>query len=95
MGDYNINLLNYNTHPATANFLDELSANNFLPYIIHPTRHTVSSSTIIDNIFSNVVDTRTESGNILTQITNHFPQIMLMRNIISIKPKNISPTIKI
>ena len=39
-----------------------------------------NSSTIIDNIFANVCDQETVSGNILTQITDHFPQFLIVKN---------------
>ena len=35
--------------------------------------------TIIDNIFSNVCNVDTKSGNILTQIADHFPQFLIVR----------------
>ena len=33
LGDFNINLLNYNFHNLTNEFLDCLASNSFLPYI--------------------------------------------------------------
>ena len=56
MGDYNINLLNYDLHTATAEFTDMMYANSFVPLINRPTRITESSATLIDNIFSNDLD---------------------------------------
>ena len=52
-----------------------------LPHILHPTRVTDHSATIIDNIFSNNVESDTVSGNILSQITDHFPQFLIIKNI--------------
>ena len=49
-----------------------------LPHILHPTRITDHSSTIINNIFTNNTDYETISGNILTLITDHFPQFKKM-----------------
>ena len=37
LGDFNINLLNYNCHQPTNDFLDSLASNSFIPYILHPT----------------------------------------------------------
>ena len=34
LGGFNINLLNYNVHNPTNEFLDSLAANSFLPYIL-------------------------------------------------------------
>ena len=53
MGDYNINLLNYDVHNNTAEFTDMMYANSFIPLVTRPTRITQSSATLIDNIFTN------------------------------------------
>ena len=55
LGDFNINLLNYNEHQPTNEFLDSLASNSIIPYILQPTRVTSHSKTLIDNIFSNVL----------------------------------------
>ena len=55
LGDFSIDLLNYNDHQPTNEFLDSLASNSFLPYILQPTRLTSHSKTLIDNIFSNVI----------------------------------------
>ena len=60
-----------------------LLSQHYLPYIIHPTRVSDHSSTIIDNIFSNVCNLDTKSGNILTQIADHLPQFLIVRKTIS------------
>ena len=56
LGDFNVNLLSYNEHNQTNEFLDSLASNSFIPLILQPDRITSHSNTIIDNIFSNVVD---------------------------------------
>ena len=40
MGDFNLNLLNYESHPETNDFLNTMSANFLFPYILQPTRIT-------------------------------------------------------
>ena len=55
LGDFNINLLNYNDHQPTNEFLDSLASNSFIPYILQPTRITSHSKTLTDNIFSNII----------------------------------------
>ena len=52
-----------------------------LPYVLHPTRVTGHSSIVIDNIFSNITDFDTKSGNILCDISDHFPQILIVDRI--------------
>ena len=47
LGDFNINLLNYETDRQTALFLDNMHSNSFTPYITLPTRITPRSKTLI------------------------------------------------
>ena len=54
-GAYNVNLLNYNEHKQTNEFLDSLASNSFIPLIVQPTRITSHSNTLIDYIFTNVI----------------------------------------
>ena len=54
MGDFNINLLNYNSK-NTANFLDTIFFYSYLPFINTPTRVTGHSKTLID-ITSFIID---------------------------------------
>lgn len=89
LGDFNINLLNYNSSTPITNYVNFLFSKQFLPYIIHPSRVSAHSSTLIDNIFSNIRDNDTVSGNILTQITDHFPQFLIVKHA-GINYKNIS-----
>ena len=51
MGDFNINLLNFETHTDT--FMNTLGSYCFHPQILQPTRITDHSATLIDNIFIN------------------------------------------
>ena len=83
LGDFNINLLNYNDHQPTNDFLDSLASNSFIPYILHPTRITSHSKTLIDNIFSNYISHEIISGNITATISDHLPQFSFVRNMLS------------
>ena len=38
LGDFNINLLNYNEHQPTNELLDSLAPNSIIPYILQPTK---------------------------------------------------------
>ena len=51
LGDFNVNLLNYNNHNPPNEFLDSLASNSFLPYILQPTKLTSHSKILMDNIF--------------------------------------------
>ena len=50
IGDFNINLVNYDSHPETNDFINLMVSHYLLPHIFHPTRVTDHSATIIDNI---------------------------------------------
>ena len=52
LGDFNIDLFKYDSHTSINKFLDSLSSNVVLIYILHPTRVTSHSKTLTDNIFS-------------------------------------------
>ena len=75
LGDYNVNLINSDTHDLTAEFTDIMYSNEFLPLISRPTRITPDSATLIDNIFTNSHDDVNNSlnGLLVTDISDHFP----------------------
>ena len=56
MGDFNLNLMNHQSHSATSEFLDALYSNMFFPLITRPTRITPHSATLIDNFVSFLID---------------------------------------
>ena len=54
IGDFNINLLNYDIHPRTNEFLDSLSSHYFLLHFLQPTvsiSDALSQSLVAHNIF--------------------------------------------
>ena len=84
LGDFNTNLLNYNDHQPTNDFLGSLASNSFIPYILNPTRITIShSKTLTYNIFSNFIFHEIISGNITATISDHLPQFSFVPNILS------------
>ena len=80
LGDFNVNLLNYNEHNPTNEFLDSLASNSFIPLILQPTRITSHSNTLIDNIFSNIIDPDIISGNLTATISYHLPHSTIIPN---------------
>lgn len=54
-GDFNIDLLKAKWHRPTENVLNTLYSLAFYPKITRPTRITSHSSSLIDNIFTNVL----------------------------------------
>ena len=81
MEDFNFHLLQYayKTHNLTDDFITTVTSNSFLPYVLQPTRLTDHSSTVIDNIFSNITDFETTSGNITTMIVDYFAQFLIVK----------------
>ena len=73
LGDFNADLLKYDK-----DFLDTMYLNLLLPYITYPTHVTVNSQTLIDNIFSNNYDSSFTSGNLVTTLSDHHAQFLLM-----------------
>ena len=81
MGDFIENLLNYNSDTQTCDFVNNSFSNKFMPCILHPTRSSDQISTLINNIFTNAVEFNITSGKILTQISDHLPQISILKNL--------------
>ena len=81
MGDFDINLLNYESHPLTHEFLSNLGPYCFQPYITQPTRITDHSATLIDNIYFNSIEHETLSGNLICDITDHFPNFLILNKL--------------
>ena len=78
LGDFNIDLLNYDQHSLTNEFLDSLSSHMLLPHIVQPTRIRNNSKTLIDNIYSNVITPNDISGNIIATTSDHPPNFLLL-----------------
>ena len=82
LGDINVNFLNYNEHNQTNKFLDSLASNSFIPLILQPTRRTSHSNTLIDNIFSNIIEPDIILGNLTGTISDYLPQITVILKIL-------------
>ena len=81
LGDFNINLLNCENHPASENFLNMMNSNLLLSYILQPTRVTDRSATLIDNLFANTFNFNALSGNLVTKISDRFPQFLIIEDL--------------
>ena len=75
LGEYNISLLNYDTHGPTQEFADLMYSHSLFPCITKPTRVTAKSASLIDNIFCNndVNNDDVFNGILYTDISDHFP----------------------
>ena len=89
LGNFNINILNYESDRHTAQFLDDMYSNCFIPYITLPTRITPRSKTLIDNIFYNNFDDSIISGNIITDISDHLAQFLITPKVLENEPKKL------
>lgn len=78
LGDFNIDLLNCNSHALTENFINTLSSYFLHSQIIQPTRITDHTATLIDNIFINSIDYFTISGNLLSDLCDHLPNFLII-----------------
>ena len=82
-GDTNLDLLKYQTHTPTSNYLDIMLSHYLIPIITRPTRIKHSSATLIDHIFCKLTDT--QNGILSTEIagshgfTDHFPTFCLIK----------------
>ena len=79
MGDFNIDLLKSDNDAPTNDFINMMSSYHFQPTILHPTRISDTSSTLIDNVYiNNAMDSNICSGNILSLISDHLPQFAIL-----------------
>ena len=78
MGDFNIDPLKYDTEKDSAGFLESMYASFLLPYIGRPSQVTPRS---------NIKD-GTMSGNIVTTISDHYAQFLVLLNLNKRNPTN-------
>ena len=79
LGDFNIDLMKSDEDESTSNYFDTLASLSFIPHIIHPTRITPHSRTLIDNIFSNVSNfLQGKSGNLTLSLSDHLAQFLVI-----------------
>ena len=83
LGDFSINLLNYNKGQPTSEFLNCLSCKSIIPYVLQPRSLISHSKTLIDKCFSDVPSCEAISRNITGTISSHLPQFLFPPNVIS------------
>ena len=69
-GDYNIDLLKYECHQNSKDFVNQLFSYGFYPLIKSPTRVTGTTSTLIDNIYTNEIGIKMENGIMVNDISS-------------------------
>ena len=80
LGDFNIDILKYDSNKNVSDFLDIIYSSNLLPNITSSTRLTSRSQTLIDNIFSSVINDDCIAGNLISLISDHHAQFLIIPN---------------
>ena len=89
LGDFNVDLMKIDDDPNSSTFFDTLTSNLFVPHIVHPTRVTSTTKTLIDNIFSNTAHFNEGiSGNLTLTLSDHLAQFLIIPETFNIK-KNL------
>ena len=83
LGDFSVNLLNYNEHNQKNEFLDSLPSNSCIPLILQSTRITSHANALIDNIILSVIDPDIISGTLTATISDHLPQFAIISNMLN------------
>ena len=79
MGDFNIDLLKFQTHGKTNDFIESMISKGYLPLITKSTRVTTYSATLIDHIYSNATSQNYDSGIIISDVADHFGTLYASR----------------
>ena len=78
--DFNVNLLNFETHRSTDSYINNLISKSFFPLITLPTRIKQQSATLIDHIWGNKIHDNSRSGIVISSLSDHFPVIYFEGN---------------
>ena len=73
VGDFNLDLLQFQRHDQTNDFLETSFSFGLLPVITKPTRVTPTSATLIDHIWVKNEAELHRAGIILCHISDHYP----------------------
>ena len=79
MGDFNLNLFDFDRNNEVQNFVDSIYSYGFYNLINRPTRVTSHSATLIDNILTNSTNTSGTSGIIMSDLSDHFAPFNFIR----------------
>ena len=79
-GDFNFDLLKYESNNIVKSFVNQLYDHCFFPSILNPTRVSQSSATLIDNIWNNDIVGNYTSGIVLSDISDHYIVFLLSKN---------------
>ena len=88
LGDFNIDLLKVQSSNYSHDFLLTLQSCYLIPTVDKPTRVRSTSATLIDNIFVNIPEQVLVSGNIISDISDHFSQFCILSSIVDQSKEN-------
>ena len=81
-GDFNFNLLNHETNMEVDTFLTLMLSNFYQPHILQPTRFADHyKPSLIDKIFINSIEFGTISENLISKISDHMPNFLILDKI--------------
>jgi hypothetical protein len=83
MGDMNIDLLKFQSHTNTCNYLDILFSHGFLPTITKPTTVAQTSATLIDHFYTNDITGNGSSGIINNDVADNSGTFYISKSNIS------------
>ena len=89
-GDYNLNMLNYDSNNYVREFVDNMAGFSFLPVISTPSRVTENSCSTIDNIFI-TSPTNISTGVILSALSDHFPIFLILKDVLELPAVDEQP----
>ncbi len=91
LGDFNLDALKYNVSNQVTDYIDLLFSFGFIQLILHPTRCTPTSASLIDHILTNSTNSIFDSVILTSKISDHFPLILFLKDLkIKRKPMSIS-----
>ena len=81
IGYFNINLLNYDHHVETHDYVGTMFSNSLISQITKPIRIIPTTATILDNIYSNYIlgEYNQLHGILCTDISDHLPIFLLTK----------------
>ena len=88
LGDFNIDLLKAQSSNYSHDFLLTLQNCYLFPTVDKLTRVRSTSATLIDNIFANIPEQVLVSGNIISDISDHFSQFCILSSIVDQSKEN-------
>ena len=88
VGYFNYDLLKITKNEFSKDFIEILFSNFFQPCIIEPTRCVNGNRpSLIDNIFINTIEKYIISGNLISKVSDHMPNFMIINEMLPKRPK--------